>query len=136
MRKLLSGDDYLSATEKLDDIPDSQNLLDFILHMLRYRLLPNQGDFNQRARGFVFKIITKKPVTPWSLIATGVGRPAEQDYIGGGGFGRVYKSELKGKAVALKVLHKSDNNNAVSPTCPSYNITSYFGSSWPFVERR
>jgi hypothetical protein len=122
MCKLLSGKNYLSSVAKLDRTADSQNLLDFILHMLRYRLLTNQDesvDFNQRARRFMFKIIAKKPVTPWSLIATGVSQPAEQDYIGGGGFARVYKSELKGEAVALKVLYKSDND-AVSPTYPSY----------------
>ncbi len=82
----------------------------------------------------MFKIITKTPVIPWSLIATGVIQPAEEDYIGGGGFGRVYKSGLKGEAVALKVLYKSDNN-AVSPMCRSYIATFYFGSSWPFAER-
>jgi hypothetical protein len=70
----------------------------------------------------MFKIITKTPVIPCSLIVTGVNKPAEQDYIGGGGFGRVYKSELNGEAVALKVLYKSDNN-AVSPTRLSYNAT-------------
>ncbi|KAF8325732.1 kinase-like domain-containing protein [Amanita rubescens] len=113
MCKLLSGEDYLSSAAKLNRTADSQNLLDFMLHMLRYRLLPNQDesvDFNQRARRFMFKIIAKKPVTPWSLIATGVSQPAEQDYIGGGGFGRVYKSELNGEAVALKILYKSDDN--------------------------
>ena len=140
MYKLLSGEDYLSGAAKLDRTSDSQNLLDFILHMmLRYRLLPNYQDesvdFHRRGRRFMFKIISKMPVVPSSLIVTGVNKPTEQDYIGGGGFGRVYKSELKGEAVALKVLFKSDNN-AVSPTCRSYNATFYFDSSWPFVERR
>ena len=119
MCKLLSGQDYLNRATQLDLTSDSQNLLDFILHILRYRLLPNQDDFNRRARRFMFKIITKTPVIPWSLIMTGVSQPAKQDYIGGGGFGRVYKSELKGEVVALKVLYKSDDN-AVSPTCRSH----------------
>jgi len=39
--------------------------------------------------------------------------PTERDYIGGGGFGRVFKGELQGRAVALKVLYKP-NNNVVS----------------------
>ena len=138
MCKLLSGEDYLSGTEMLDNTLDSQNLLDFMLHMLRHRLLQNQDesvDFNRRARRFMFKLIAKTPVIPSSLIMTGVNKPAEQDYIAGGGFGRVYKSELKGEVAALKVLYKSDDN-AVSVTCRSYNATCYSGSSWPFVEKR
>ncbi|KAF8344542.1 kinase-like domain-containing protein, partial [Amanita rubescens] len=114
MCKLLSGEDYLSGAGKIDRISDSQILLDFILHMLRYRLLPNYQDesvdFHGRGRRFIFKIISKTPVIPLSLIVTGVNKPSEEDYIGGGGFGRVYRSELKGEAVALKVLYKSDNN--------------------------
>ncbi|KAF8332885.1 kinase-like domain-containing protein [Amanita rubescens] len=35
--------------------------------------------------------------------------PAERKYIGGGGFGRVFKGEWRGKIVALKVLYKPDN---------------------------
>lgn len=129
MCKLLSGEDYLNRATQLDDTQaaDSQNLLDFIFHMLRFRLLLNQDesvDFNRRARRFMFKIITKTSIIPRSLIATGVSKPAEQDYIGGGGFGRVYKSELKGEAVALKVLYKSDDN-AVSSTSRSYNATLF-----------
>ena len=137
MCKLLSGEDYLNRATQLDHTTDSQNLLDFILHMLRYRLLPNQDesvDFNGRARRFMFKIITKTPVIPWSLIATRVSQPTEQDHIGSGRFGHVYKSELNGEAVALKVLYKSDN--AVSPTSHSSNATFQFSSSWRFVERR
>ena len=133
MCKLLSGEDYLSGAAKLDHTPDAKNLLDFVLHMIRYRLLPNHQDesvdFHRRARRFMFKIISKTPIMPSSLILMGVNKPAEQDYTAGGGFGRVYKGELKGEAVALKVLYKSDNN-AVSPTCPSpYNATFYFSFS-------
>jgi hypothetical protein len=137
MCKLLSEEDYLSGAARLDT-SDSQNLLDFILHMLRYRLLQNRNesvDFNRRAWRFMFKIITKIPVIPWSLLVTGVNKPAEQDYIGGGRFGRVYKSKIKGEAVALKALYKS-GNNSVSPSYPSYNAKFYFGSSRIFVERR
>ena len=127
MRKLVSGEDYLSSAARLDHTSDSQYLLDFILHMLRYRLLLNQDesvDFNRRAWRFMFKIITKTPVIPWSLLVTGVNKLAEQDYIGGGRFGRVYKSKLKGEAVALKVLYKSGNNSA-SSSYPSYNAIFY-----------
>ncbi len=130
MCKLLSEEDYLSNAAKLDHTSNSQNLLDFLLHMLRYRLLPSQNesvDFHKRARRFMFKIIPKTPVIPLSLIVAGVSKPAEQDYIGGGGFGRVYKCILNGEVVALKSLYKLDNN-VVSPLC-----RFYFGFSWPFV---
>ena len=139
MWKLLSKEDYVNVAAQLDHTSDSKNLLDFILHMFRYRLLPNHQDesvdFHRRARRFMFKIISKTPAVPLSLIVTGVTKPAEQDYISHGGFGGVYKSELNGEAVALKVLYKSDNN-AVGPTCRTFNATIYSGCSWPFVERR
>lgn len=64
----------------------------------------------------MLKIISRMPVIPRSLIVTGVSMPTERDYIGGGGFGRVFRGELQGTAVALKVLYKP-NNNVVSPSC-------------------
>jgi hypothetical protein len=57
----------------------------------------------------MFKVTSKIPVVPPSLILTGVLLPAERDYVGTGGFGRVFKGELRGEVVALKVLYKSDN---------------------------
>ena len=51
-------------------------------------------------------MLTKTPVIPESLIVTGI-RAAERDQIGLGGFGHVFKGDLRGKAVALKV---ADNN--------------------------
>jgi hypothetical protein len=57
----------------------------------------------------MFKLNSKMPVIPPSLIVTGVSIPAELDYIGSGGFGRVFTGKLRGAAVALKVLYKSDN---------------------------
>ena len=62
--------------------------------------------------------------------------PAEHDYIGGGGFGHVYKGELGGTAVALKVLYKS-NNSVVSPSYRCYDVMvdCRFNSNRPSVER-
>jgi hypothetical protein len=79
------------------------------------------SDANCRARRLMDKVITKTPVVPSSLIVTGVSMPAEHDYIGGGGFGHVYKGELGGTAVALKVLYKS-NNSVVSPSYRCYGV--------------
>ena len=36
--------------------------------------------------------------------------PANREYIGSGGFGQILKGELRGDAVALKVLYKTDND--------------------------
>ena len=36
--------------------------------------------------------------------------PSDRNLIGGGGFGLVFKGELEGKAIALKVLYKTRNN--------------------------
>jgi len=115
--EILSGEDHVNLAARLDCLSDAENLLDLLLHLLRNCLLPNQDDrsvdFNRRARRFMFKIVSETPVMPGSLIVTGVS--AERDYIGGGGYGRVYKSDLHGAVVALKVLYRSDNNT-VSPS--------------------
>ena len=63
----------------------------------------------------MIKVITKTPVIPESLIVTGIRMPAEHAYIARGGFGHVFKGELWGKAVALKVLHKADNKIVSCP---------------------
>ncbi len=64
----------------------------------------------------MFKIITRIPVIPPSLIVTGVSIPEKRDHIGIGGFGRVFKGKLQGAVVALKLLYKSDNY-VVSLSC-------------------
>ena len=45
--------------------------------------------------------------------------PAERNYVGSGGFGRVFEGKLREEVVALKVLYKSDND-VVSHLCRSY----------------
>ena len=69
----------------------------------------------------MMKVITKTPVIPTSLIVTGITMPAERDYIGGGGYGHVYKGELGGTTVALKVLYKA-NNSVVGPSGRLYYV--------------
>lgn len=84
-----------------------------MLHLLREGRLSNLDttvDINRRARRFMLKIITKTPVIPDSLIVTGISVPAERDFIGRGGFGYVFRGELRGDTVALKVLYRADSN--------------------------
>ena len=117
MCKMLSREDYVDLVTRIDDPSDASELLDFILDML---LLSNHHDVSiqgstpadtitRRARRFMLKVISKIPVVPPSLIVTGVTIPVDRDYIGGGGFGHVFTGERQGKAVALKVLYKPDN---------------------------
>ena len=95
--KLLSSEDYVSVAEQLSQDSDVKNLLDFMFHLLRDDLLPNLDetvDIKRRARRLMFKITSRIPVIPSSLIVTGVNLPEKRDYIGSGGFGHVFKGEL------------------------------------------
>ena len=116
--------DYVKIAEQLNDASDVNNMLDFILCLVVNDHLSNTNatlsDANWRARRLMFKVITKTPVVPTSLIVTGVSMPAEQHYVGGGGFGHVYKGELRGTAVALKVLYS--NNIVVSRSCRCHDV--------------
>jgi len=85
-----------------------------MLHLLRDHRLLNQDptgiNIDQRARRFMVKVISNIPVIPPSLIVTGVDMPVERHYIGAGGFGRVFRGELRGAPIVLKVLYKTGNN--------------------------
>ncbi|KAF8326171.1 kinase-like domain-containing protein [Amanita rubescens] len=114
LRRLLSRDDYVGIAEKIRQDSDVMNLLEFILHVLRHRYLSNQDatmDVGRRARRLMFKIISKTPVVPRSLIVTEVSMPDKRDYIGCGGYGNVFKGEFRGTVVALKELYKNGANN-------------------------
>ena len=69
-------------------------------------------DANRRARRLMLKMITKTPVTPSSLFVKGINAKIDHNCIGRGGFGVVFKGQLKGAAVALKLLHKTRHNDA------------------------
>lgn len=57
--KLFSNEDYISVASELSQASDVQNLLDFMLHLLRDHQLPNQAiDINRGARRFIFKVIS------------------------------------------------------------------------------
>ena len=69
---------------------------------------------------------------PRSLFLTGITMPSDRNLIGDGGFGLVFKGEHEGKALALKVLHKTRNNfvrhlPADLLKCPFLNFVSKSG---------
>ena len=111
MYKLFSREDYVSLAAQLADVSDTKNLLDIILYLFQNLDLDQTVNIKRRARRFMLKVVTKMPVMPESLFVTGIRIPAQHDYIGHGGFGHVFKGELKGDTVALKVLYKADNNS-------------------------
>ena len=83
-----------------------------MLHLLCEHRLSNPTpamNIKLRARRLLLKVVTRTTVVPRSLMVAGNVR-SERDLIGSGGFGRVFKGELQGAAVALKVLYKSNHN--------------------------
>ena len=115
MYKLLSRDpiDYANIAERISDDSDVEILLDFMLLLLRECHLSKTADamnINLRAKRLMLKVTTRSPVIPRSLIVTGASIQPEDSLIGSGGFGRVFKGELGGAPVALKVLYKTHDN--------------------------
>ena len=99
----------MNVAGQLSDASDVKNVLDFMLCLLLDGHL-SDADVNLRARRLMLKAITKTPVMPRSLFVTGVKVKVDRDYIASGGFGLVFKGELEGRFVALKVLYKAQNN--------------------------
>ena len=135
LRTLLSRDDFISVAERLGRASDIMNLLEFALHVLRCRYLSSSDpiiNINQRARRFMFKIISKTPVMLRSFVVTGVSMPGNRNYIGFGGYSNVLKGEFRGAVVALKVLCKHDANNLVSFQCPFFKHPCLFSFQQAF----
>ncbi|KAF8330113.1 kinase-like domain-containing protein [Amanita rubescens] len=101
--------DYVNTALQLTGEPDTELLLDFMLYLLCGGHLPcsEAPDAHRRARRLMLKMVTKTPVTPSSLFVKGIDAKVDYDYIGRGGFGFVFKGELRGAAVALKQLYKT-----------------------------
>ena len=77
----------------------------------------------------MFKIISETPVVPRSFIVTGVTMPDKRDYIGRGAYGNVFKGELRGTVVALKVLYKNDaGDNLVNLQCLESSLFILFST--------
>ena len=88
-----------------------------MLYLLRNGYLSNLGaqlEANRRARRLMLKVVSETPVIPKSLFITGVTVNVDVSCIAAGGFGLVFKGELQGKLVALKILHKFSHKSVVS----------------------
>ena len=113
-RSLLTTNNYVNAALQLTGVSDTGLFLDFMLYLLcgGHLSCSQVPDANRRARRLMLKMITKTPVTPSSLFVKGIAAKVDYDYVGRGGFGFVFKGELKGAAVALKLLYKTRHHDA------------------------
>ncbi|KAF8328471.1 kinase-like domain-containing protein [Amanita rubescens] len=113
VRLLLITKNYVNIALEPIDTSDAELLLDLMLHLLCSGQLAcvDVPDANRRARRLMLKMITKTPLTPSTLFVKGISAKVDYDYLDRGGFGFVFKSELGGTAVALKLLYKTRHNN-------------------------
>ena len=115
----------MHVAAQLSDTFIVNDFVEFLLHLLFDGDLSNSDgmldDANRRARRLIFKIISKTTVVPRSFSVQGVEATADRDLVGVGRFGLVFKAELRGNAVALKVLHRAPLN-IVSCYRRSHNI--------------
>ena len=125
IHKFLSRDDYINIAAELSDTSVIPDLVDFMLYLLCHGGLSKSLHANRRARRLMLNIIAKAPVLPRSLLVMGVGVITDRDLIDVGRFGLVFKAELHGKLVALKVLHRA-YNNTVSCSSLSLDVLCHF----------
>ncbi|KAF8351860.1 kinase-like domain-containing protein [Amanita rubescens] len=112
-RSLLTTKNYVNSALQLTSESDTELLLDFMLYLLcsGHLSCSEVPDANRRARRLMLKMIIKTPVIPSSLFVKGINAKVDYDYVGRGGFGFVFKGELGGAAVALKLLYKTRHND-------------------------
>ena len=131
VRSLLTMNDYVNIALQLSGISDAELLLDFMLHLLCCGHLSclEVPDANRRARRLMLKIITKMPgpVTPSTLFVKGINAKVDYNYVSQGGFGFVFKGELKGASVALKSLYKVRHNNASHVVTVTFFFSADYG---------
>ena len=133
VHKFLSREDYTDAVAELNDTSVLTDLVDLMLYLLRHGDLSNSMQADGRARRLMLNIIAKTRVMPMPLFVTGVRVKTDRDYVSGS-FGLVFKGELQGKVVALKVLHELEGHeNIVSYR--SHNVICKIYSNRTFFER-
>lgn len=110
VHKFLSRDDYINVAAELNDTSVITDLADLMLYLICHGDLSNSLDANNRARRLMLSIMTRTSVMPKSLFVTEVGLLTNRALIDVGRFGLVFKTELRGNLVALKVLHRTYNN--------------------------
>ena len=113
-RSLLKTKNYVDTALQLTGESDIELFLDFMLYLLcgGHLSCSEVPDASRRARRLILKMIKKTPVTPSSLFVEGIDAKVDYDFVGRGGFGFVFKGELKGANVALKLLYKTRHNDA------------------------
>jgi hypothetical protein len=63
----------------------------------------------------MLKITKETPIMPSSLFVKGINAKFDHDFICRGGFGFVFRGELEGTPVALKLLYKTRRDDASRP---------------------
>ncbi|KAF8339478.1 kinase-like domain-containing protein, partial [Amanita rubescens] len=111
--RLLSREDYLTVAEEINHVSDAKNILDFMLYVLHNHYLSDPDgimDTNRRARGLMTKVVMNARVMPKSLFLTGVTVSIDRENADNGESGPVFKGELRGAPIALRVVHKTRND--------------------------
>ncbi|KAF8626491.1 hypothetical protein AX17_006546 [Amanita inopinata Kibby_2008] len=104
VHSILNAEDYGSIISQLGSGQDTENLLEFLLHLLDNGSLAETDvqDTRRRARNFMIKIVKKTGVVPQSLYLKDVEVLKDLLPHGTGGFANVYEGRYCGCRVALK----------------------------------